>query len=516
MMSTAKIMIVEDEGLVGLDIQNNLQDLGYGVTPVFAEARYALEYLEQETVDLVMMDIHLKGEMDGIDAAREINDRFGVPVLFLTAFANSEVIERARGVGAYGYLLKPFKTRELEAMVEVALYKHKADQDRDTLEKRMQRAHKYESLRVMASGVAHQFNNNLHAVLGNLSFALEDLPRESPARHGLMEAEKAAWKAAELSKQMLAFSGHGFIKPAELDLTTFIGQMKHLLKALLPSSLVLELDLADSLPYVMADPGQLKQIVISLIINAIEAFDGKSGIITVRTSLKECDKEYLTPLRFGEFLKEGLYVFLEVIDTGCGMSSDTIRKVFDPFFSTKFTGRGLGLPSCLGLVQSHNGAIRISSELENGTSVRVLLPALEVDLADPIRKPGEAPVWQGKGTILLVDDEEVVRTITRTMLERVGFKVLTAKNGVKAVDVLSSHSEEVVCVLLDHTMPGMNGEETYRALCKESPEVKVILCSGYSEEEATREFQNGDLAAVLQKPYGFASLIARIRKVLDS
>ena len=515
-MDPAKIMIVEDESLVGLDIRNTLQDLGYCVTAVFAEAELALKQLETESVDLILMDIHLKGDMDGIDAAREISNEYGIPVLFLTAFANIAVVERARSVGAYGYLLKPYKASELRAMVEVALYKHKTDIERTVLEKRLLRAQKYESLRVLAGGVAHQFNNSLHAVLGNLSLAIEDIPSESASRLYLIEAEKAAWKAAELSKQMLAFSGHAHAKKTELDLSVFAGKLKYLLQALLPSSAVLEFDLADGLPFVMADPGQLKQIIIALVTNAREALMDKKGVITIKTSLKECDLKCLAPLRYGNFLEEGLYVYLEIIDTGCGMDKETISQVFDPFFSTKFAGRGLGLASSLGLVQSHKGTIGISSEPGYGTSVKILLPACAPDLAGLIRRPGEAPAWQGSGTILLVDDEEVIRTVSRAMLERVGFTVTAAADGIEAVDVFSRNPEEYVCVLLDHTMPGMNSEELFQLLRKVQPDVKVILCSGYNEDEATRSFQAGDLSGFLQKPYSLASLITRIRRVLDS
>lgn len=272
----------------------------------------------------------------------------------------------------------------------------------------------------------------------------------------------------------------------------------------------------DGLPFIMADPGQLKQIIIALVINAIEAIDGKTGIITIRTSLMKCDRDYLTPLRLGKFLEEGIYVTLKITDTGSGMDTDTIQKVFDPFFSTKFAGRGLGLPSALGLIQAHKGTIKIVSEAGVGTSVKVLLPACEDDLADPIRRPGEAPVWQGSGTILLVDDEEVVQAISRTMLERVGFKVLTALDGAGVIEIFNSNSSEIVCVLLDNTMPGMSGEQVLRALREVHSDVKVILCSGYSEEEATADFQQGDLAGFLQKPYGFGSLMKRIRKVVGS
>ncbi len=510
-MTSAKIIVVEDEVLVGLDIKNTLEDLGYDVVSVFAEAGQLLNYLQDRTPDLILMDIHLKGDMDGIDAAREVYDRYGIPVLFLTAFANTEVICRAREVGAYGYLLKPFKNQELEAMVEVALFKHTADQKRKLFDKQVQQAQKYESLQIMAGGVAHKFNNALHAVLGNISLALDDIPSELPARYNLIEAEKAAWKAANLSKQMLACSGNGLLEPAEMDISVLIDLQRHILEALLPSSVVLNVDLGTGLPRIMADPAQLKQIIIALIANAIEAIDGKSGVITIRTSVMECDKDYLASISLNEFIEEGIFVFLEVIDTGCGMDGDTILKVFDPFFSTKFEGRGLGLAAVLGIAKAHGGVVKITSEPGKGTSVKILLPVPQTSQEEYYRKTDEISNLSGHGIVLIVDDEESVRVLGRIMLERNGFTVITAADGIEAVDIFRKHSAEIVCVLLDLTMPRKDGIETLSDLRGIRPDAKIILSSGYDEKEACQRISDDGLAGFIQKPYKLSTLIDKIR-----
>ncbi len=509
------IMIVEDEALVGLDIQHRLQDMGYFAPFVFAEAREALDSLEQQVPDLVLMDIQLRGEMDGIDAAKEINDRFGIPVLFLTAFASIEVIKRAREAGAYGYLLKPFDSRELQAMVEVALSKHRADGEKKHLDERLQRARKYESLRLMAGGIAHKFNNALHAVLGNLSLAFEDLPPESPVRFDLLEAEKAARLAAGLSRQMLAFSGNEFIRPTELDLNQFMDQSKHIAQELLPTSVLLEFDLADELPLITADPLQLKHILLALLLNSIEALEGGSGTITIRTMVIECDKEYLIPLRRGDFLEEGLYVALEIIDDGCGMDSETVSNVFDPFFSTKFVGRGLGLPATLGIVQAHRGTISITSEPGSGTTARILFPVIKENHLEQSLDASGGSDWHGSGTILLVDHEESVLVLGRKMLERAGFEVLTAADGLEAIEMFKEHSDKVLCIILDLVMPRIGGKEAFRALRRIRPDIRIILSSGYGEQEALHRFSEQGLAGFIRKPYSESSIVKKLRLVLD-
>ena len=361
---------------MGLDLQNNLTDMGYRVTSVRAEARPAIDGIAEESPDLVLMDIQLRGSMDGIDAAREINNRFSIPVLFLTAFADSDILDRARKVGAYGYMIKPFSNQELHAMVEVALYKHRTDKEREQLNDRLRRAQKYESLRLMAGGIAHRFNNSMHAVLGNIAFAMEDLPPDSPAMASLKNAKMAATSSAELGAQLLACSGRGFYDLKKLDLTALIKQTIFSHEALLPPSVDLNLDMKRELPYVKIDPEQLELVLVALVTNSIESLKGNQGTITIETSVQDLVKNDLKSLRMGQFLNEGPYVCLSVIDTGCGMDESTIRKVFDPFFSTKFTGRGLGLATTLGVVQAHNGTVKVESDLGSGTTVEILLPVV--------------------------------------------------------------------------------------------------------------------------------------------
>jgi signal transduction histidine kinase len=375
-MNQPGIMIVEDESLVGLDLQNNLTDMGYRVTSVHAEAQPALASIDEEAPDLVLMDIQLRGEMDGIDAAREINQRFGIPVLFLTAFADSSTLSRAREVGAYGYMIKPFASQELRAMVEVALSKHRIDLENQQLHDRIRRAQKYESLRLMAGGIAHRFNNSMHAVLGYLSFALDDLPPDSPIFTTLKNAEIAAAKASELGIQLLACSGKGFFEPQDLNITDLIEKTMYPMETLLPPAVALDLALVTNLPNVRVDPDQLTQVLIALVTNSVESLEDRQGTITIQTSVKNCSQKELASLRLSQFLDEGKYACLAVIDTGCGMDRKTAQKVFDPFFSTKFTGRGLGLATVLGIVQAHNGTVRVSSEPGKGTMVEVLLPII--------------------------------------------------------------------------------------------------------------------------------------------
>ncbi len=375
-MKKPGIMIVEDESLVGMDLQNNLDDMGYHVTSVHAEARRAIESIPDEAPDLVLMDIKLSGGMDGIDAAREINDRFGIPVMFLTAFADSGILERARQVGAYGYMIKPFSNQELHAMVEIALFKHRTEQEHQRLNERILRAQKYESLRLMAGGIAHRFNNSMHAVLGNLTFALEDLPGDSPAIDAIQKAQSAADGAAELGILLLACSGQGFYEPELLNLTSLIKQTLFPIETLLPPAVILNLELEESLPHVKMDPQQLELVLTTLVTNSVESFNNDAGSITIRTSVRDCSEDDLAALRLRQFLMAGPYVCLTVIDNGCGMSPETVQKIFEPFYSTKFTGRGLGLSATLGVVQAHDGTVRVESEPGIGTTMEILLPAI--------------------------------------------------------------------------------------------------------------------------------------------
>ncbi len=390
-----------------------------------------------------------------------------------------------------------------------------AEKERERLHAQLQHAQKLESLGVLAGGIAHDFNNLLMGVLGNAEIALLDLASESPAREELQAISAAAKTAAELTKQMLAYSGKGKFVVQPLNLSKLVEDMAHLLEISISKKVALKYNFAENLPPVEADAAQIRQIVMNLIINASEAVGEKSGVITVTTGVMEADQAYLSETYLDESLKEGYYVYLEVADTGRGMDQKTIDKIFDPFFTTKFTGRGLGLAAVLGIVRGHSGALKVYSQPKRGTTFKVLFPCSEEDAAALTEEVGEDEAWRGSGTILVVDDEEHVRAIAKKMIERGGFTVITASDGGEAVELFRARADEIVLVLLDLMMPHLDGEETFRELRRIRSDVKAILSSGYNEQEVTSRFVGKGLAGFIQKPYGPSQLLGKVREALD-
>ena len=255
---------------------------------------------------------------------------------------------------------------------------------------------------------------------------------------------------------------------------------------------------------------------MNLIINASEAIGEKSGVVTVSTGVIQAERSYLSETYLDENLPEGYYVSLEVADTGCGMDEQTQQKIFDPFFTTKFTGRGLGLAAVLGIVRGHGGALKIDSQPQRGSTFKVLFPASRQPVEESVGPSATEQEWRGSGVILAVDDEETIRIAAKKILERQGFTVLTAEDGLEALEIFRSRADEIVAVLLDLTMPRLDGEETLRELRRIRPEVRVILSSGYDEEETANRFAGKGLAGFVQKPYGIRPLVEKIRQALEA
>lgn len=390
-----------------------------------------------------------------------------------------------------------------------------AEEERQRFEAQVQQTQKLESLGVLAGGIAHDFNNLLMAILGNADLAMQDVSDLSPAYPMLEEIGRAARRAAELCKQMLAYSGKGKFVVRAFDLSQIVREMEHMIQVSISKKAVLRVDLTPGLPTIEADASQIRQVVMNLTINASEAIGDRSGVISVTTGMMSCDEDYLRNTLIASDLPPGEYVFLEVQDTGCGMDPETISHVFEPFYTTKFTGRGLGLAAVLGIVRGHHGAIKIYSEIGRGTTFKILFPACESapdssDATEPARA-----AWQGKGLILLVDDEETIRAIGKRMLERMGFSVLLASDGREALEIYRKRADEIACVLLDLTMPHMDGEETFRELRRIRPAVRVVISSGYNEQEISQRFLGKGLAGVMQKPYQSTQLAAVIRQALN-
>jgi two-component system cell cycle sensor histidine kinase/response regulator CckA len=373
------------------------------------------------------------------------------------------------------------------------------------MEARLQQAQKLESLGVLAGGIAHDFNNLLVGVLGNIELAEMSLSPMAPARDHLRRAQQASERAAELCRQMLAYSGKGrfFVEP--LDVSELVEEMVQLLSVSVPKNVVLNLQLDRTLPLVRADGSQLRQVVMNLITNAAESFEEDGGVVGLRTSSMHCDRAWLDALGGAEELPEGRYVQLEVSDTGQGMDVATRERIFEPFFTTKFTGRGLGLAAVLGIVRGHSGTLKVYSELGQGTTMKVLLPVTEGKGARPAAA-AEPSVPAIGGVVLVVDDEEAVRAVAAQALALIGVDVIQAPDGEQALRRFRERPD-VGLVLLDLNMPKMGGEETFRQLRAIRPEVRVILMSGYNEQEVVHRFAGKGLAGFLQKPWSPRRLI---------
>ena len=390
----------------------------------------------------------------------------------------------------------------------------RTEEERRKLEAQIQQAQKLESLGVLASGIAHDFNNLLVGILGNADLALDQLSPAAPAHPCVKDIETAAKRAAELTRQMLAYSGKEQFVIEPLDLNEVVAEMTRLLEVSISKKVILKYNYADNLPLIEADATQIRQVIMNLITNASEAIGDQSGAISISTGATECDRACLSETYLHEELPEGLYVYLEVADTGCGMDEETRRKMFDPFFTTKSTGRGLGLSALLGTIRGHQGALKVHSQPGRGTTFKVLFPARDRPPAPRPQEPSEARAWRGGGSILLVDDEETVCTVGKRMLERAGFTVLTAPDGPQAVELFRQHADEIACVLLDLTMPHMDGEETFHELRRIRDDVRVIMSSGYNEQEVAQRFAGQGLAGFIQKPYRRADLLGKLQEVL--
>jgi PAS domain S-box-containing protein len=384
------------------------------------------------------------------------------------------------------------------------------------LEDKLVATQKLESLGVLAGGIAHDFNNLLVGVLGNTGLAKLELPPSSPALVSIEGIETAALRASELTRQLLAYAGKGRFLVTRIDLRALVEEMGHLLQAVIAKGVVLRYQFAHAVPPVEGDATQLRQVVMNLITNASDAIGERSGIVTLSTSLIHADRGYLAETLFDDELVPGDYVCLQVSDTGVGMDAATQARIFEPFFTTKFTGRGLGLAAVLGILRSHRGSLKVYSEPGRGTTFKVLLPVAEGP-ADPIASEVPASVVaSGTAWVLVIDDEETVRTVTRRVLERAGYRVLTAPDGVDGLELFRERQGEIDVVLLDVTMPRMGGEETFRQLRLLRPDVRVVLASGYSEQEATSQFAGKGLAGFIEKPFRAVDLLAKLQLALQT
>ncbi|WP_051309444.1 PAS domain-containing hybrid sensor histidine kinase/response regulator [Desulfogranum japonicum] len=376
------------------------------------------------------------------------------------------------------------------------------------MQERMAQTQRLESLGVLAGGIAHDFNNLLMGILGHADLALLKLSQPSSVAINLENIKTATLQAADLCTQLLAYSGQGKIEEKEFSMSKLISEMTQMLKTSISKNCLLNLNLEEQLPLTVGDPSQMRQIVMNFVINASESIGDREGTINISTGSMYCSQEYFSDNFLIKPLNAGPYVMLTVSDNGPGMDRETLGRIFDPFFTTKFTGRGLGLSAVLGIIQSHDGGLGVYSEPNVGTTFKVFLPAVHsTSTESPARVEGiGANKEHLAGKVLLVDDEELVLEVCTEQLELLGLEALTARNGQEGVEVYREKQDEIDLVILDLTMPKMGGEETFRILRQLNPEIKVVLASGYAEEEMTKRFAEEKPSGYLRKPYTFKEL----------
>jgi len=394
-------------------------------------------------------------------------------------------------------------------MDETGRVHHQICIDRDITEakrrsQQLEHTQRLESLGVLAGGIAHDFNNLLTAILGNAAMAERGLDTGGDVKKHLSHIRKSSQRAADLCKQMLAYSGKGRFIVEAINISELIREMTRLMEVSIGKHITIRYGLNEDLPLIDGDTAQIQQVILNLITNANEAIGEARGDIVFSTGIMQAKRAYLDATLTNERLSEGEYIYIEVADSGCGMDRETISKMFDPFFTTKFTGRGLGMSAILGIVRGHHGAIRVNSKPDKGTTFRVLFPASDIkgsDQSQSVEKVDVVLTSHCKGTVLIVDDEALIREIANAMLKGAGFDIIEAVNGKEAVDIYRQRGSEISAVLLDMTMPKMDGKTCFSELKKINPDVRVLLSSGYSEQEIDRLFAGQSPAGFIQKPY---------------
>ena len=631
-MAEIRIMIVEDEKIVAKDIQRMLERIGYVVPAAVSSGTEAIQKAEEAQPDLVLMDIMLKGDMDGVEAAEHIRSQFQIPVIYITAYADDRTLDRAKVTEPYGYILKPFHEKELHITIEIALYKdrmerklreserwlsttlksigdavitadaegnitfmnpvaqsltgwrqeeamgrplenvfkiineetgnpienpmakiireddivelednallinkdgavlpiydssapikddrgnligvvlvfHDMTESRRMIEENL-KAQKIKSVGILAGGIAHDFNNILTAILGNISLAKFYTDPEKISER-LKESERAAILAKDLTHQLLTFSRGG----APIKKTAAIGDLLNqmVIFALRGSDVKCEFSIPDGLWTVEVDAGQINQVINNLVINADQSMP-EGGIISVKAENMIVRKADALPLKDGEYVK------ITIQDQGIGIPKEHLQRIFDPYFTTKQKGSGLGLATSYSIIKNHDGCIAVESEVGVGTTFCCYLPASSEKAPVEEEKREDKPIM-GKGRILVMDDEEAIRELAGEMLNGIGYEATTATDGAEAIrlyEEAKSSERSYDAVIMDLTIPGgMGAEKAIQGLMEIDPEVRAIASSGYSNDPVMANFRQYGFRSAIAKPYKINALSEVLHNVIN-
>lgn len=514
------LLVVDDESAIAKHLKNHLEERHYHVS-LAESGEQALEILLRESVNILITDLQMPG-MNGLELmghAKSLQPE--IQCVIITGHGDIDTAIEAIQHGAINYLPKPMSLEELDITIEHGMEKiwqgqeskdkqgelewrniqlhqeiverKRLADERRQLEARILKAQKIESLGVMAGGIAHEFNNLLTCIIGFSELASLKLPPDTSCQGHLQQVLRAARRAARLTKQMLDYSGKGKMLVTPVNLSHILGGMSATIAAALPEGIKMQMQLTENLPPIEADINQLNQLIMNLVTNAGESFPGTEGTVTVETGLTKDSEHSPFPAASDESPPD-LYIYLKIIDTGCGMSEETKSKIFDPFFSTKFQGRGLGMAASLGIVRGHDGAITVDSTPAQGTTVTVIFPCRLQHQAQPQPPSEDNLAAPAKTNILVVDSDPFMRESMSTMLAKHGFTIFTAKDGQEGIELFHQHAEEIDVILLDMAMPHRSGQKAFKQLRQIKPEVQIILNNDIGEERSGRKAAKPPLA----------------------
>ncbi len=558
-MPEVNIMIVEDEVILAKELKIKLEDMGYRVTSIVNSGERAIESSEQDRSDLILMDINLKGKMDGIEAAEIIHSHFDIPVIFLTAYADEEKLDRAKLTLPFGYILKPYLDRDLKITIEMALYIAQADIERKQAQMALQKAHdeleqrvdertgelakanehllreieerkkteekkgeleiqllqaqKMEAIGTLAGGIAHDFNNILSPIIVHTEMVMMDIQDHNPMHSHLEQVMKAAMRARDLATQILTFSRQGKQEPKAMKISLVAKEAIKLLTSALPSTIEINYKFEAKADTVLADPTQIHQILMNLCTNAAHAMREKGGVLEVNLTDADIGSEALD--QHIELIPGRPYLKMTVKDTGHGMGPDVLGRIFEPYFTTKQIGEGtgMGLSVAHGIVKKHNGAISVTSQPGKGTIFHIFLPVIEGGVKKEVETSEDLP--KGDERILYIDDEKPMVDAVEPMLERLGYEVTARTSSIEALEAFRNKPFGFDIVITDQTMPNMTGAQLARELMQIRPDIPIILCTGFSElinEERARKM---GIRAFVMKPIVMSKIAKTIREVLD-
>ncbi len=548
MESLQKILIVDDkkENLVAL--RSVLRDVDVEVIEAL-NGNEALAATLDHRFALAILDVMMP-EMNGFELADHLRTEDTtrlLPIIFVTALQSDEQhMFSGYEAGGVDYITKPFNPKILLAKVRIFLEldrqrqelkwqrdnlellvaertseleqelseRQRAELEKSALEQQLHQNQKLESLGILAGGIAHDFNNILAVIVGYCGLTKINYEQ---AEKNIPEIEKAAERAAELCRQMLAYAGKATLTKSDVNAQVIVDEMVSMLKATIQQNVIITPNLAADIPVFTGDASQIRQVVMNLIINAAEAIGNVEGEINVSLQITEIKAGQAEMDHLGMNIPTGCYICFEVTDNGCGMDDETKRKIFEPFYTTKFTGRGLGMSAVLGIIKAHNGALQLFSQLGQGTTFKTYLPIQASNKVGEEDQVGSTPelTWEGSGTILLVEDEDQIRFFAKSMLEMFGFTVLEAVNGKEALELYQKRTTVIRLVLTDMGMPVMDGYALIPALKQLNPKLPIIITSGFGDADVTSRVGTDNVAGILSKPYRTEQLLEVLKRVIE-